>query len=277
MKKAIQLQEHDAEIMMKYAAETGYKYISLGFGSSKIFHENDWENRIEKFCLLMKKYNLECVQTHLPYYDLRISSEIIDEKTETAIHRCIKATSMLGAGWTAMHLRSSFDHNFSEKRAYYDNMKCLEKYMKTAADAHVGIGLENLPIFPSAPQWRFYSSHYEDICGIADEFANNNIGICWDFGHAHLTRLDQVQALEYVGDRLKITHIHDNFQNNDDHLIPTIGNTDWKRIMPVLNEISYKGPLTLEINYNIDSTTESFINYSFSAVKFLDEIIMGDK
>ena len=273
MKKAIQLQEHDADIMMQYAKKAGYEYIALGFGSSKIFHEDNWEKRINELIAAMEKYRLKCVQTHLPYYDLRISSEIIDENTEKAIKRCIQATPMLGAKWTAMHMRSSYDHNFSESRAYSDNCKCLDDYLTVAQKEGAGIALENLPIFPGVPQWRFYSSHYEDICGIVDKYACGNIGICWDFGHAHLTKLDQNQALEYIGSRLKITHIHDNFGQDDNHLIPTVGNADWKKIMPALKKINYNGPLTLEADCKIDPMSESFTAYSYSAVNYLESLI----
>ncbi len=273
MKKAIQLQEHDADIMMEYAEKAGYEYISLGFGSSKIFHEDNWENRISELSAAMDKYHLKCVQTHLPYYDLRIDSSIIDEDMEEAIRRCIKATAMLGAKWTAMHLRSAYDHNFSESRAYSDNCRCIEDYLTVARKAGAGIALENLPIFPGAPQWHFYSSHYEDICAIADKYKGDNMGICWDFGHAHITGLDGVQALEYVGDRLRITHIHDNFDKDDNHIIPTLGTDNWERLMPVLKKIGYTGPLTLEIDYKINPVTESFTACSYKAVEYLEKLM----
>lgn len=273
MKKAIQLQEQDAGIMMEYAQKAGYEYIALGFGSSKIFHEENWETRIRELAVEMQKHNLKCVQTHLPYYDLRIDSGTADDASEEAIRRCIKATAALGAKWTAMHLRSAYDRNFSESKAFDDNCRYIEDYLTVAEKTGVGIALENLPVFPSVPQWHFFSSHYEDICRIADKYGGHNIGICWDFGHAHLTGLDQAQALEYIGNRLKITHIHDNFNKDDNHIIPTIGTINWKEIMPSLKKIGYTGPLTLEINYKINPATESFTAFSYKAAEYLESLI----
>ena len=112
---------------------------------------------------------------------------------------------------------------------------------------------------------------------IADKYAGDNIGICWDFGHAHLTGLDQVQALEYVGKRLKITHIHDNFYNNDHHIIPTIGLIEWDKIMPVIEKIGYEGPLTLEVDYKVNPAAESFTAFSYKAVEYLESLINTGK
>ena len=43
MKKAIQIQDdNNLELMLKYASESGYKYISMGFGNSNTFHKDDW-------------------------------------------------------------------------------------------------------------------------------------------------------------------------------------------------------------------------------------------
>ncbi|MBO5369797.1 MAG: sugar phosphate isomerase/epimerase [Clostridia bacterium] len=58
---------------------------------------------------------------------------------------------------------------------------------------------------------------------LCDSFESENIGICWDFGHAHLASVDQLRGLQTVGKRLVCTHIHDNFGNGDDHLISVRG------------------------------------------------------
>ncbi len=34
---------------------------------------------------------------------------------------------------------------------------------------------------------------------LVDSFHCDNVGICWDFGHAHLMGLDQREALRYMG------------------------------------------------------------------------------
>ena len=274
MKKAIQIQ-HDStmERMFRAASDAGFEYISLGFGSSKVFHENGWENEIERVKSLLIKYNLKCVQTHAPYYHLLISSEIADDEMETAIKRCITATGMLGADRIALHPRSSVNYNYSRQKSLEDNRKYVLDYLKTAEKDNVIICLENLPVFPGLTGGFFYSSDCEDLCELADSLNSKNVGICWDFGHAALTRTDQVQALKMIGDRLKCTHVHNNYGHEDDHFVPYLGTIEWEKIMPVLGEIKYNGPLTLEINYTENDMLESYIAHSYSCIDYLSKLI----
>ncbi len=274
MTKAIQIQHDEAmEEALRFAKDAGFRYVALGFGSSRVFHEDGWEGEIYRIKSLLDEYELGCVQTHLPYYNLKIDSSVVDPLFEEAIKRCIKATSMLGAKYAAMHPRSAFDRDFSSKLAREDNYKAVLDYIPVAKEAGVIIALENLPIFPWDTNWRFYSWDYEELISLADSFNSENVKICWDFGHAHLTGIDQKRALSLIGDRLVCTHIHDNFENDDHHLIPGIGTIKWEEFMPTLNEIRYKGPLTLEIEYKNIHGMESYIKHSYFALAKLEEFI----
>ncbi len=274
MIKAIQIQHDDVmEKMFEYAARAGFKYVSLGFGSSKAFHEDNWQEVAPEINEKLKMYGLLCIQTHLPYYDLLISSEILDEKMELAIKRCIKASAELGAKWCVYHPRSAASRNYSSTQALSDNLKVISGYAKVAKEAQIGLALENLPIFPNIYEMRFYTSDYEDLCRLVDELNDDNICVCWDFGHAHLNKFDHVQGLRYVGNRLGCTHIHNNFRKDDRHLPPSVGTANWAELMPVLKEIVYEGPLTLEVNYKDDPTLESFVAHCYSCVCYLEELM----
>ena len=54
----------------------------------------------------------------------------------------------------------------------------------------------------------------------------DGVGICLDFGHAHLDG-DVVDAIETVSEHLIATHVHDNRGRADDHLLPFDGTIDW--------------------------------------------------
>ena len=274
MIKAIQIQHDDSmERMFKCAAEAGFRYVSLGFGSTKAFHKDDWKEVAPYIKSRLEENGLICVQTHLPYYDLRISSEILDEEMEEAIKRCIIASAELGAKVCVYHPRSSVAKDYSAKASLADNVKVITEYNKVAKKAGIGIALENLPIFPDIQHMRFYTYDYEDLCELVDAFEDDNISVCWDFGHAHLTRFDHAQGLRYVGKRLSCTHIHNNNRWDDDHNVPSVGSINWKELMPVLTEIGYEGPLTLEVVYKNDPTLESFTNHCYSCVKYLESLM----
>ena len=109
-----------------YVKKAGFKYVSMGFGSSKAdFIRDDWEDFVEHITNRLEENGLSCVQTHLPYYDLLLSSEILDDEMELAIKRCIRASAMLGAKVCVYHPRSSLTRDFSVKASLADNIKVI--------------------------------------------------------------------------------------------------------------------------------------------------------
>ena len=94
--------------MLEISAKNGFQYVSMGFGSSKCFHHDDWAEETVKIKTALDALGLRCVMTHAPYYDLRISADFLDDAMETALLRCVKATSMLGGEIMAIHPRGYY-------------------------------------------------------------------------------------------------------------------------------------------------------------------------
>ena len=86
----------------------------------------------------------------------------------------------------------------------------------------------------------------EDVT-LADDPAGAEVGICLDFGHAHLDG-DVVDAIETVSEHLIATHVHDNGGRADDHLLPFEGTIDWPAALTAVQKVGYEGPFILEIN-----------------------------
>ena len=72
------------------------------------------------------------------------------------------------------------------------------------------------------------------------------VGICLDFGHAHLDG-DVVDAVETVSEHLIATHVHDNRGRTDDHLLPFDGTIDWAGTLLAVQKVGYEGPFMFEI------------------------------
>ncbi len=274
MKLALQVQ-YDANIehALKCAAKAGYQYISMGFGSSKCFHHACWEQDVLRMERLLKENGLQCVQTHFPYYDLRISSEVIDEAMETAQMRCVIAGSMLGAQWNVYHCRTAVNFNYSPRISIQHAKHSLEKLLVCAEQNNTGIAIENLPLFPEIYWMRFLGSDVEDLCQICDDFSSDALSICWDFGHAHLMKHDEVKLIQTAGDRIRCTHIHDNHQMVDDHAPPGMGTVDWPAVMGALKQTGYTGYLTQELEMPRDDRLESFIAHSYACGRYLDSLM----
>ena len=74
----------------------------------------------------------------------------------------------------------------------------------------------------------------------------DGVGICLDFGHAHLDG-DVIDAVETVSEHLIATHLHDNRGRRDDHLLPFDGTIDWAGTLLAVQKVGYDGPFMFEI------------------------------
>ena len=127
------------------------------------------------------------------------------------------------------------------------------------------------PVPQSVPFHR-YCAEPDELCDIADGLG---VGICWDFGHAHIAGLRQSEALEYVGKRLKMLHVNDNFAWEDEHIPPFMGTVDWPDAMRGLRNVEFEGLLNYEISTKRipECARESFARYLIDAAKRLCELI----
>lgn len=278
MRKSIQIREEEnLELMLAYAQKAGFREVAISLGSGDLIFRDDFEDGIAKISELLKQHNLVCRQTHMPCYHLLVSSEETEEKVENAIKNSLKASALLGAEWTAFHPRSAVNAGYNLKKSFEANKRDLESYLPYAEKYGVGIAVENMPLYPyQNPQWRFFGGGWEELIDLCDSFQSDKIGICWDFGHAHTAALDQCEALQAIGDRLKITHVHDNYRNGDHHQLPLLASTewgsiDWAPIMKTVKNIGYKGPMTLELIFPPLPMLESFVKCCHDSLTYLEE------
>lgn len=81
---------------------------------------------------------------------------------------------------------------------------------------------------------------------IEDQLEGVDVGICLDYGHAHLMG-DLGEAIEAISGHLWTTHVHDNDGRRDDHLVPFAGTIDWNAAMMETQKIGYDDVLMLEV------------------------------
>ncbi len=273
MKHAIQIGYNDIfESALKNAKNAGFKYVAIGFGSSDCFFHDTWENDVKRVERLLKENSLECIQTHMPFYDLLLSAEITDKDTDTALLRSIEAGRMLGAEWNVYHPRSAINDNYSPRKSMEYAKVAVESLAEKAIECKSGLAIENMAVFPDVSKMRFFSSDYEDLCELSDYFHSEYVAVCWDFGHANLMGNNQEKALAYIGNRIKCTHIHSNDGNMDQHNLPSQGNIEWEKVMPALKKSGYNGALTLEIKYKDKPYLESYFRHALDCLKYLDEL-----
>ena len=234
--------------------ESGLDGCDIDFSSNYNFmSDENWERNTYKIKELLDKNELLCLQVHLPVYDPFVSSEIINEDFKEATLNSIKAMKILGCKWGAYHAKTSFKDKFSSQTAMRDNIKEISIYLEEAEKQGVGIAIENIPRHPDCPQYVFFTSDYDDLYELVCSFKSDKIGICWDFGHANLMAFKQEKAFKYLGDKIRITHIANNYRFIDDHNLPTFGYLDWKSVMPAFKKCGYDGDFCLEAHYPYDN------------------------
>lgn len=276
MNKAIQIAYNEFfKIKCKIASEAGFDSIAINFHDMENRLDVTWKEATEKILKILNDCGLKCVQTHLPYYDLRISAEILQDEMESAIREAIRVSGEIGAPWCVYHPRSAVDLGFTSAKALEINKRVISDYIECAVKSNTGIALENLPIFQIVPVKPYYTSDYNDLCELSDSFQSEYVGICWDTGHANMMYFDQGQAIRFLGDRIKCTHIHNNNKSQDLHLLPDSGNIEWNKVMEAFKSIHYSGPLTLETrcSYNDEVLWKSFAQHGYGCLRYLEKLI----
>ncbi|MBQ4526784.1 MAG: sugar phosphate isomerase/epimerase [Clostridia bacterium] len=276
MIKSIQIPYNELfETRCRLAHDAGFRHMAVNFAALDHKTSDEWNVMRDDIEKILEKYNLKCVQSHLYYYDLRISSEIIDEEREEDIKEGIRVTAELGGDWCVYHPRTAINSGYKTSSAMEDNKKVISTYLEAAVKYGTGVALENLPIFGGiVPQMPFFTSNYEDLITLTDSFNDKRVGICWDTGHANMMDFNQANAIKEVGSRLKCTHIHNNFKREDSHMTPLAGDIKWDEVMKAFKEISYEGPFTCETGtpYTNEEAMRLYMNFDYQGLEYLEKL-----
>jgi sugar phosphate isomerase/epimerase len=97
--------------------------------------------------------------------------------------------------------------------------------------------VENIPNELSTPERLLeiiHTAHFDDV------------GICFDFGHAHMMNA-VAESFSSVRKLVCSTHVHDNAGVQDSHLWPGAGTIAWKEAMELLRTAPQTPALMLEV------------------------------
>lgn len=158
--------------------------------------------------------------------------EMVDE-----IKRALEVAEVVPCKFAIQHLGVSgeeFDLNKWDAA-----FTALEELNLFAKHRGVEILLENIP--------NAFSSG-ERLMGFLDMTHLKN-GLCFDTGHAHIMAGIE-NEWDFMKERVKSTHVHDNDGKNDNHRYPFLGSdgsVKWPKVMNLLRERQDQYPLLLEL------------------------------
>ena len=116
--------------------------------------------------------------------------------------------------------------------------RSIEEIARAANALGVRVALEVMPNALSTPE--------RLVSFIEDQLDSSDVGICFDFGHAHLMG-DVLDAVDAASEHLVTTHVHDNAGRSDDHLLPFDGSIPWDPALMALQKIGFEGALVFEL------------------------------
>jgi sugar phosphate isomerase/epimerase len=161
---------------------------------------------------------------------------------KTALHEAEAAIALAGRipyRYLVVHLGTPT----TERVAANDNQpdlarRSVEEVVDKASRENVRVTLEVIP--------NPLSSAAALVHLIEDELDGLDVGVCLDYGHAHLMG-DLGEAVEALSGHLWTTHVHDNGGTRDEHLVPYAGTIDWGAAMMETQKIGYDGTLMFEV------------------------------
>lgn len=217
-------------------------------------------------------FNTAHAPIHFPFFFSDYARWDKKELYEKRILRSIIAAKSMNAKWIVIHVGSALDvtGHYDFKESVSQNIQYLNKFVDCAAQHNIGIAIENgtnmeEEVTPTIDELIEITDYYNDL------YAKEIMGICFDFGHANVGRLDIYHEIQKIGKRLKVTHIHDN-QGSDTHSFPYQGNVDWSTVRKALFDAHYNGDFTLELIYKDQFFTKNILNETY---RLLTRITQG--
>ena len=234
---------HDS---LRFYRECGFDTADFGTTLLDLSSEEAWKPQVEQIKADADAFDFSFYMGHLPFMGGISKNEAVMNDFKNKMHNAIDAAAALGIGYAVMHPNAAVfplvKYDGDEQRAV--TLELLSPFVEHADKVGLKVLVENMRVVSGKMQSHRYCQTAEELCDLADTLG---IGVCWDFGHAHLSGLKQSKALEYVGSRLKAVHVNDNGGIEDDHVLPFSGQVNWKDAMHGLALTGFDGPLNFEL------------------------------
>ena len=238
--------------MADFAAENGFSGVDLSLDRFDTT-DDGLPGTLEAFRRRQAARGLTMPACHLPFYmpspdDANAMRRFTGEQSAA-----LRTAAGLGVRIAVIHpivrhgSRQSPAGGTGEDAWLRENIACLTPLRELAARTGVTLAVENMAgrPDPDAPGETVYGTRAAHIAALADAL---DCGICWDFGHAHITGADSPGvSLAAVGRRLALVHIHDNDGMTDSHALPGEGSIDWDAAMAGLRAVGYTGCMDMEL------------------------------
>ena len=231
---------------LEFLKSAGFDVADFPMGLIDLSNDN-WQHGIESAIMRSEESGVRFELCHLPFGAKVSASSANFSVFNQKMHRAIDAAAMLGVDYAVLHPNTTTLHmaKYDEKVEREESIAHLAPFVEHAERVGLKIVVENMRVVHENYPVHRYCQTAEELCDVADALG---IGICWDFGHANISGVKQSKGLAYVGKRLKVLHVNDNFSGDDIHILPFTGNVDWRDAMHGLALAEFDGLLNFELS-----------------------------
>lgn len=204
------------------------------------FSDEEYLDYLKKFKKAATEAGIEVFQAHgsTPLKSDGMPCTDIDGKFIRQLETCKE----LDCKYLIFHPYFDYIDNFeTHEVGMKRNYDLMELILPHAEKYGVTICLENLP-------FRYVDiSRVKEVKKLIREIDSKNLAACLDTGHTNVINENIYESILTFGKDLKTLHVHDNFGfSGDRHYPPFKGTVDWDGFVKGLNEIGYKGCISLE-------------------------------
>jgi sugar phosphate isomerase/epimerase len=209
------------EARLRQFSDTGFRWIHWAehLTSNKIYTRDE----AERIAQMADKFNL-CIDSIHGVYLLDEGRPFTEDRWLKLNINRIQFISWLGGNCIVVHVPLE-DCELSFETECTQSERLIRRILPAAQNHSVRLAIENLDTRSCR---RIFDYLFKT-------FSQDDLGFCFDSGHAHMNGEDDI--LERYLDRLRITHLHDNHGKEDEHLLPGAGTIAWKAVISSLKKL----------------------------------------
>ncbi|MGD9064559.1 MAG: sugar phosphate isomerase/epimerase [Desulfobacterales bacterium] len=165
----------------------------------------------------------------------------------------IEFISQLGGDCIVLHIPQNLSDRYVESDRK-ESERLINLLQPVARKHGVRLAIENMENAPCRPLFDYLFAL----------FAPDELGFCFDSGHAHIT--GELEILEHYMDRLILTHLHDNRGRADEHLLPGHGTINWKPIISSLKKNPDLRIINIEVFWSGDVPKDQWSQMAYRSI-----------
>ena len=192
----------------------------------------------------LAEVGLQVGQCHAPMPPCysTLSPEELEQRI-LSIENCVDIVGRLGIPYVVVH-PLVYDWNAADPNpdhAFQRNVDYLRRVCRRAENTTVC--LENMP------GKNGFLRTGEDMARMLEAVGEDDLMVCLDTGHLFSQQEKATAFFARVGERIRVTHIHDTFFDHDLHLLAGTGQGDWADFKVAIRDYGYIGNLNSESTF----------------------------